>query len=199
MILTHGSDPNQVALSFDDGPNEFHTMVLLEILEKYKAKATFFMLGKWVRERPNIARCVKDAGHEIGNHGFSHAALGQIPGDVAFREIGETLGVLEELGISAKLFRPPYGHHAEQLEPLAESFGMKTVMWSQLSGDWAAKIPEQVFSRVNLDTDKGEIVLLHDGGPDEMGADRSPTVKAVEMILQKWPNKKFVTVSELEQ
>lgn len=82
---------------------------------------------------------------------------------------------------------------------MADCHSFTTVMWSQLSGDWAAKSPEEILSKVDLDTGKGEIVLLHDGSPDRFAGDRSNTVKAVEMILQKWPNKKFVTVSELTQ
>src|SRR5215831_20038271 len=73
--ITHGSDPRQMALTFDDGPNDPHTMHLLDVLAKHNAKATFFLIGRYVRQRPEIARAVLTAGHEIGNHTDSHPNL----------------------------------------------------------------------------------------------------------------------------
>ena len=73
--LTHGSDPSQMALTFDDGPNDPHTLRLLDVLAKHEAKATFFLIGKYVRQRPEIARAILAAGHEIGNHTYSHPNL----------------------------------------------------------------------------------------------------------------------------
>lgn len=190
MILTHGSDPNQVALTFDDGPNGDTTLEILSLLHLHNAKATFFMLGKYVETNPYVVRAVAGAGHEIGNHTFSHPSTEY--GDYEILACDEAL---ESAGVKAPdLFRPPYGNVANDH---SHTFGLTTVLWSQLSGDWVAKSPEEILEKVNLDTDKGEIVLLHDGAPDKLGADRSNTVKAVEMILQKWPNKQYVTVSEL--
>src|SRR5215472_7493710 len=68
--LTHGSDPNQIALTYDDGPNDPHTLRLLDVLARHEAKATFFLIGKYVRQRPDIARAILAAGHEIGNHTY---------------------------------------------------------------------------------------------------------------------------------
>src|SRR5215831_7729661 len=73
--LTHGSDPAQMALTFDDGPNDPHTMRLLEVLARHNARATFFLIGKYVQQRPDIVRAIAAAGHEIGNHTFTHPNL----------------------------------------------------------------------------------------------------------------------------
>ena len=73
--LTHGSDPSQMALTFDDGPNDPHTLHLLDVLAKHNARATFFLIGKYVRQRPDIVRAIAAAGHEIGNHTDSHPNL----------------------------------------------------------------------------------------------------------------------------
>src|ERR1051326_5576475 len=78
--LTHGSDPGQMALTFDDGPNDPHTMHLLDVLARHNAKATFFLIGSYVRQRPEIARAVLAAGHEIGNHTYSHPNLVLVSG-----------------------------------------------------------------------------------------------------------------------
>ncbi len=73
--LTHGIDPGQMALTYDDGPNDPHTLRLLDVLAKHEAKATFFLIGKYVRQRPDIARAILAAGHAIGNHTYSHPNL----------------------------------------------------------------------------------------------------------------------------
>src|SRR5262249_59188660 len=73
--LTHGSDPAQMALTFDDGPNDPHTLHLLDVLARHQAKATFFLIGRYVLERPDIARAVQAAGHAIGNHTYNHPNL----------------------------------------------------------------------------------------------------------------------------
>src|SRR5262249_57521853 len=73
--LTHGADPAQMALTFDDGPNDPHTLHLLDLLAQHRAKATFFLIGKYVRQRPKIARAIHDAGHSIGNHTYNHPNL----------------------------------------------------------------------------------------------------------------------------
>src|ERR1700761_6518351 len=73
--LTHGSDPHQMALTYDDGPNDPHTLRLLDVLAKHKVRATFFLIGKYVRQRPDIVRAIAAAGHEIDNHTDSHPNL----------------------------------------------------------------------------------------------------------------------------
>ena len=73
--LTHGSDPTQMALTYDDGPNDPHTLRLLDVLARHEARATFFLIGQYVRQRPEIARAIQAAGHEIGNHTCSHPNL----------------------------------------------------------------------------------------------------------------------------
>src|SRR5258708_37610787 len=73
--LTHGVDPAQMALTYDDGPNDPHTLRLLDVLARHEAKATFFLIGKYVRQRPEIARAIQAAGHEFGNHTYCHPKL----------------------------------------------------------------------------------------------------------------------------
>lgn len=198
LILTHGSDPNQVALTLDDGPSPYWTMKILESLHKHSAKATFFVLGKWAQKYPELLRICAFNGHEIGNHTMNHQALGQLLPDQVEREIAEAQRIITTAtGIPPKLFRPPYGNAPQAVEQILAPTGMRVVMWSQMSGDWAAESADEILSKINLDTGRGEIVLLHDGGPMDLGADRSHTVVAVERLLAAHPEKKFVTVSEL--
>ena len=111
--LTHGSDPNQIALTFDDGPNDPHTMHLLDVLAKHNAKATFFLIGKYVRQRPEIARAILAAGHEIGNHTDSHPNLILVSAARLRQELADCSKALEDaLGkkshaFSTAFWRPP--------------------------------------------------------------------------------------------
>lgn len=200
MILTHGCDPSQVALTFDDGPNFEHTLSIINALEKHGAKGTFFLIGKWVKEFsfPTMKDMVI-GGHEIGNHTMTHRPLGDLPLREVENEIAQAQqAIIEACGVAPTLLRPPYGNSPQLVEQLLIPTGMRVAMWSQMSGDWAAQSTEEIVSKINLETDKGEIVLLHDGGPSEMAADRHHTVEAVEIILEKYSGiKKFVTVSEL--
>src|SRR6185369_4269701 len=94
--LTHGTDPNQIALTFDDGPNDPHTMHLLDVLAKHNAKATFFLIGKYVRQRPEIARSILAAGHAIGNHTDSHSNLVLVSARRLRQELADCSKALED-------------------------------------------------------------------------------------------------------
>ena len=103
--LTHGSDPKQIALTFDDGPNDPHTMHLLDVLAKHNAKATFFLIGKYVRQRPEIARAILAAGHEIGNHTDSHPNLILVSAVRLRQELSDCGKALEDaLGKRSRFF-----------------------------------------------------------------------------------------------
>ena len=117
--LTHGSDPRQMALTYDDGPNDPHTLRLLDVLAKHNARATFFLIGKYVRQRPDIARAIAAAGHEIGNHTFTHPDISSIGSAYMRIELNLTEQLFaSRLGIRTMLFRPPYSVDAEPDTPL---------------------------------------------------------------------------------
>lgn len=100
----------QLALTYDDGPNDPHTLKLLEVLAKHEVRATFFMMGKYVRQRPDIVRAVAQAGHVIGNHTFSHPNLIFKSAAETCRELIECRQALQEaIGEHSNLFRPPFG------------------------------------------------------------------------------------------
>lgn len=191
-MLTHGTNPKQVALTFDDGPSEW-TLPLLDVLRKHGASATFFVLGrKWQGFHWRQDGC------EIGNHSFDHLYLGDHPEDVVRDQITKCQ---EAIGTSPCLFRPPYGRVAPTpVDAIAESMGYKVVMWSCSPGDWAAKNTRDIVMHVAeqlMAATRGEIVLMHDGSPDGLG-DRHYTVEAVDILLRMFPDREFVTVSQLD-
>jgi peptidoglycan-N-acetylglucosamine deacetylase len=203
--LTHGSDPSQMALTFDDGPNDPHTLHLLDVLAKHNAKAIFFLIGKYVRQRPDIARAIAAAGHEIGNHTDSHPNLVLVSAARLRQELADCNKALEDaLGTKITLFRPPFGGRRPNVLRTARATGLTPVMWSVTGYDWSAKSAAEIVGKVSGQVDsrrkaQGEIVLLHDGGHLAFGTDRTFTVEATRLLLQRYSAQKFVTATNLTE
>ncbi|HET7872250.1 MAG TPA: polysaccharide deacetylase family protein [Terriglobales bacterium] len=204
--LTHGADPSQMALTFDDGPNDPHTLHLLDVLAKRQAKATFFLIGRYVRQRPEIARIIQSAGHEIGNHTYTHPNLIFVSGAKLQQELEDCRRALEDaIGRpAAPLFRPPFGGRRPDVLRTARRLELEPVMWSVTSYDWRARSAGEIFNNVVRQVNtrskpRGEILLLHDGSHLAFGTDRSSTVEATRMLLEKYSatGKKLVSISEL--
>jgi peptidoglycan/xylan/chitin deacetylase (PgdA/CDA1 family) len=201
--ITHGSDPNQMALTFDDGPNDPHTMHLLDVLARHNARATFFLIGKYVRQRPEIARAIQSAGHEIGNHTDSHPNLIFVSAPRLRQELEDCRKALEDaLGAQTTLFRPPFGGRRPNVLRTARSMGLSPIMWSVPGNDWNVRSPEAILEMVARQVDsrrkpQSEVVLLHDGGHLAFGTDRSHTVLATKAMLERYSSKNFVSISGL--
>jgi peptidoglycan/xylan/chitin deacetylase (PgdA/CDA1 family) len=189
-----------LALTYDDGPNDPWTLRLLDVLHKHQVRATFFMLGQFVRQRPEIARAVFDAGHAVGNHAFSHPNL-IFAGEARLRqELEETSMAIEEAtGSRPELFRPPFGGRRPGTFRVAEQMQMIPVMWRVTCFDWSAKSHEVILRHARRQITGGEIILLHDGGHLSMGEDRSATVRATDELIAEYKQQgyRFVTVPEM--
>ncbi len=189
-----------LALTYDDGPNDPWTLRLLEVLEKHGVLATFFMLGRYVRERPEIARAVAEAGHAVGNHAYSHPNLIFASSARLRQELEETSKALEEAtGERPSLFRPPYGGRKPGTFTTARKLKMLPVMWRVTCYDWSAKSHQQILRHARTQIRGGEIILLHDGGHLRMGEDRSATVRATDELIAEYKERgfSFVTVPEM--
>jgi peptidoglycan-N-acetylglucosamine deacetylase len=201
--VTHGSDPQQMALTFDDGPNDPHTMRLLDVLARHNARATFFLIGRYVRQRPEIARAILAAGHEIGNHTYSHPNLVLVSARRLRQELDDCRKALEDaLGTRITLFRPPFGGRRPSVLRTARAMGLSPIMWSVTGYDWNAKSSEAIVDKVvrqvgSRRKPQAEVVLLHDGGHLAFGADRSHTVEATRQLLERYAGKEFVSISNL--
>jgi peptidoglycan/xylan/chitin deacetylase (PgdA/CDA1 family) len=191
-----------LALTYDDGPNDPWTMRLLEVLAKHQVPATFFMLGKYVRERPEIARAVFAAGHAVGNHAYNHKNL-IFAGEATLRqELEETSKVIEDAtGERPFLFRPPFGGRRPGTFKVVQELKMFPVMWRVTCFDWAAKSHEVILKHARQQIAGGEVVLLHDGGHLRMGEDRSHTVRATDELIAEYKDRGFLftTVTEMMQ
>ncbi len=183
--------PNQLALTFDDGPNPVATPRLLEILARHNARATFFLIGEHVRQQPALARQIAAAGHVIGNHTQTHPWLPRHGNTFIREEIAAGKRTLEDtLGQAVTLFRPPHGARRPAVLTAARALGMQTIMWNLILGDWHPVTAETIHQRLlkgiarHRRTGTGTNFVLHDGGQHSSGAPRLPTVRAVEMLLE---------------
>jgi len=191
--LIANRDPNEIALTFDDGPNDPCTLRLLEILAEHGVRATFFMIGRFVRQRPEIVRAAQAAGHGIGNHTMTHPWLVLSSPEKVRRELADCNAALEDvLGERVGYFRPPHGSRRPDVLRAARELGLTPVMWNAMGYDWK---PGVRATRILAHLDKaivrnrrggwGTNIVLHDGGQAGIGQDRSATVEAVKVFIPK--------------
>ena len=187
-----------IALTFDDGPSP-STAALLDLLDEYAVKATFFQCGMHVRRLPEIARSVADAGHEIGNHTDSHAALWLRSPDFIDAEIGGAQRSIEDVtGVKPVLFRAPYGVRWFGLRAAQERYGLLGVMWTVNSRDWRLPAP-LIVPRLIRSAGNGAILCLHDGRERAIMPDITNTLEAIREAIPRLTDVgyRFCTVSEL--
>ncbi|MYL49636.1 polysaccharide deacetylase family protein [Halobacillus litoralis] len=184
----HLHEGKEVALTFDDGPHPEVTRKILDVLDKYEAKASFFMIGKRVGYYPEVAREVSERGHEIGNHTWNHARLGRLSDERVNQQISSTQTILEQVtGQKVDLLRLPFGNLPSanyQEEGYVVPWTIYSEKWEELKPDAVA---EDILSKVEEDS----IVLLHDL--------QLSTVETVDLLLEKLYVKgyKVVPVSHL--
>jgi peptidoglycan/xylan/chitin deacetylase (PgdA/CDA1 family) len=200
--LLAGGDRNEIALTFDDGPNDPYTLQLLELLAQHQVRAIFFLVGNFVCRCPEIARAIVQAGHLIGNHTMSHPSLMWERPSRVREELAGCNAVLEDVtGTAVHYFRPPFGARRPDVLRTAVELGLKPVMWNVTAHDWDATDPGALVARVerligrNQRLGRGSNILLHDGGHLELGTDRSVTLAATKMLLEGWAGTDFRKVS----
>jgi peptidoglycan-N-acetylglucosamine deacetylase len=186
----------QIALTYDDGPNDPHTLRLLEVLAKHGARATFFLIGRYVQQRPQIAREVAQAGHIIGNHTFTHPLLILRSEAEIRRQISACRAALEDaIGEHSNLFRPPFGGRRPAVLRVARELGLEPVMWNVTGYDWNAPPAAVIEQKVAKQIRGGDVILLHDGSHKQMGADRSQTVRATDGLISRYKSEGYEIVS----
>jgi peptidoglycan/xylan/chitin deacetylase (PgdA/CDA1 family) len=203
-VLIAGRSPNEIALTYDDGPNDVATERLLEVLARHNVRATFFLIGRFVRLRPEIARAVASAGHLVGNHTMTHPWLAWQTANRIREELTGCNAALEDaLGQPVRYFRPPHGARRPGVLRIARELGLTPVQWNVMPKDWLPVSAEVIAARAvvgikrNQRLRRGSNILLHDGGDRALGAPRLPTVEATGSLLRLYDGQaetKFVTV-----
>ncbi|MNJ49953.1 Peptidoglycan-N-acetylmuramic acid deacetylase PdaC [compost metagenome] len=196
-VLDHFPTQDKViAFTFDDGPNPLYTRQLIEIFSKVNGKATFFMLGDQIDAHEDVTQEVLDAGHEIGNHTYTHPDLTTLTLQDAQSEI---LRMEERItGLTGKkplTFRPPYFGINKDILQFVTDRGYYTI--GAVNGearDWEQPGTEFIVEQTRKTVDKGKVLIFHDGY-----GDRSQSVEAVRLLLDELQAEgyRFVTVSEL--
>ena len=159
-----------IALTFDDGPGPY-TAHLLDVLDQYGAKATFFLIGSKVSSQANVVRSIHARGHQLGNHSWSHPELPKLPVNQIAGEIDRTNDAIKQAtGVTPAILRPPYGAvNGTVLEQLRLR-GMSSILWSVDTRDWADRNSEIVCSRAVAGAHPGAIILMHDIHQTSVGA-----------------------------
>jgi peptidoglycan/xylan/chitin deacetylase (PgdA/CDA1 family) len=203
-VLIASRNPNEIALTYDDGPNDVVTERLLDVLAQHNVRATFFLIGNYVRQRPQIARAIAASGHLIGNHTMTHPWLAWQSSARVRQELAGCNALLEDtLGIPIRYFRAPHGARRPAVLHIARSLGLTPVQWNIIAKDWKPVGAEEIAARMvrgitrNRRQNRASNIVLHDGGQKALGQPRLPTVEATRLLLRKYDTQtgtKFVSV-----
>ncbi|MFO7264214.1 MAG: polysaccharide deacetylase family protein [Bacillota bacterium] len=198
FVLNAPSSKRQVALTFDDAPDDTFTPQILDVLQREGVKATFFVVGNRAEAHPDIMERIVREGHAVGNHSYNHANLPKLT-DEQFREqIRKTDEIIRRFtGYTPRMVRPPYGEISEEQIKWLASQHKTVVNWNVDSLDWKGLTAEQVATNVLGHVHPGSIVLMHSGGG--IGEDLSGTVNALPLIIRtlREAGIEMVTVPEL--
>ena len=195
VIYSWHDNKKEIALTFDDGPHPRYTPEILEILNEYGIRATFFVIGQNIEWYDGLVQLEYEAGHEIGNHTYSHLNLKTLPYSDVCTEIEEAEAVIgEKIDCRPKLLRPPGGMLGDELVRAARDEDYTLVCWSIDTLDWAHTPSEKIAENVLSSVQGGDIILFHD-----YVSGKSPTPDALRIIIPELIARgyTFVTVSEL--
>jgi peptidoglycan/xylan/chitin deacetylase (PgdA/CDA1 family) len=204
------SSPRQLAITFDDGPNPAITPKLLDLLQRYDARATFFLIGRFVRECPDLVREISARGHVIGSHTDTHPNLFWSGAERIHDELFcSSDSIASIVGAMPRWFRPPWGMRNPWLAGAARELDMRVVMWTLLPGDWRAPSDEWLIARMQSIVSRvqhaerdagatGDVLCLHDGNHRQQNGDRTHTLAALEHWLPRWRDLglEFVTIND---
>lgn len=188
-----------IALTFDDGPNEIYTIQLLDLLKRYNAKATFFVVGEKVDRHPEIVRRIHREGHAIGIHHYQHLSSWKLtPSQLKEQLVKTDEAIFRATGEHPTLYRPPWGFF--NLFTLQKAKNLDIIIWSHIFGDWKTRnCKGNLLEGLRQVPEDGSIVLLHDDGENPGADDEAPAymLEKLEKYLEE-SSKKGVSFSKIE-
>lgn len=207
QTLVAGRRPDELALTFDDGPNPAWTPQLLDLLAMSNVRATFFMVGRFAEAEKLLARRAVEAGHLIGNHSWSHPNLARTAAGRVREELRRTSDTLAQItGQPIRYFRPPYGGRRPVVLRVAREMNMVPVLWNAMTTDWKEPSADLITNRLMKKIGRNErsgwatTIVLHDGRHKELGANRRPSVTAAGQLIAHYKaSHRFVTVDAWDE
>ncbi len=200
-LIVTGAETNEkiVSITFDDGPNAEYTPRILDLLDKYGAKATFFVVGKLACRHPSIINRIQASGHAIGNHTWGHSPVPLLNRRERIRQVRNTQRLFDYH--SEKLFRPPWGFINLAAYAEIKLLGYKVIFWETSLRDWLNPSADEILQRLDTAIRPGSIILMHDNlcntaKPEY--ASRDNLIEGLERCLKKYTSEyEFVTVPQL--
>ena len=184
-------EDNVITVSFDASWGGDQTLRILDLLDEYNAKATFFLVGIWVDKYPELVKEIAARGHEIGNHSDSHPEMSKLSNEQIIRELDGCSDKIEALtGQRPTSFRPPYGDYDNEVVTVARSEGYEVVQWSIDSLDWKNKGVDDLIRRATKNVQKGDIILFHN--------DSKYILDALPTILKTYQQQGFTMIPARE-
>lgn len=185
-----------VALTFDDGPHPEGTPAVLERLADTEARATFFVIGEQVQRRPELARQILAAGHELALHGYRHRLQTRLHARTLRADLVRGSAAIEQAtGVRPRLHRPPYGVYSQAGLLAARDAGLRPLLWSRWGRDWRKfTTPQRIADRILPGLDAGDVILLHDADFYSARNSHQRTVAALELIMNELTLRKIGTV-----
>ena len=199
FIFEGPSSPKRVALTFDDVPDRLLTLQVLDVLRAEGVKATFFVVGNRAEENPDVVKRMRDEGHELGNHSYTHANFNKISDEEFHNEVLKTQAAVKRItdGYRMRYIRPPYGNVREKQIEWLVSQKIKVVNWNVDSLDWTQIDADEVEKNIMNQVRSGSIILQHGAGG--VGEDLTGTVQALPRIIKRLREQgmEFVTLPVL--
>ncbi|OMP66810.1 polysaccharide deacetylase family protein [Domibacillus epiphyticus] len=200
-VKKRGPDRKQIALTFDDGPDPVYTPLLLDTLNKYNVKATFFVVGEKAERHPDLIQRIQQEGHDIGIHNDKHISNWFLsPSSMNDQLVRAAKRVSAITGQNVTLYRPPWGHFNPFT--LSKAAHFETIMWTDIPGDWKKSMTVQKLAdKLRAARSNGAVITLHDSG-DTFGAHKTAPrvmIKALHLFLSDEASAQyeFVTITTL--
>lgn len=191
-IYSVATDEQKVAISFDAAWGADKTREIMSICEEYNVKATFFLVGFWIEEYPEMVKEIYNRGFEIGIHSNTHPDMTKLSKNQIRQELTTNIKLIEDLtNFRPKLFRPPYGYYNNNLIEVCDELGLSCIEWSVDSLDWKGLTASELAGRVTSKSENGSIILCHNNSDN--------IIPGLRMILEYFKNNKtqVVPIGEL--
>jgi peptidoglycan/xylan/chitin deacetylase (PgdA/CDA1 family) len=211
-VISRTNSPRKLAITFDDGPNPSMTPRFLELLARYNARATFFLIGRYARQYPELVREQVARGHVVANHTQTHPNLFRTSPARTREELRHCQDAIgDALGAPPKFFRPPWGFRSPWLAATVTELNLRAVMWTLLPADWRAPTDQWLIERAAPIASRaqhsagaegagatGDVLCVHDGSHNRVNANRSHTLAMLKYWLPRWRDLglEFVTIEE---